>query len=295
VQLLQILVSGVALSCTYSLFALGYSLIFSTTGNFHYLHGGIGVAGGVAFYVLTALGGLAIVPSLLLSMLFAALLGVIVNLVVYEPMIRGGATTLGLFTGSLGAYIVLENIITMIFGTRILVLERAGFLTQTLIVKGVYVTITQVLIVAATLLLLGAMYLFVYRTRMGRAIRAMANDPELAEVMGMDTRKVRHVIYGAGSALAGAAAILIGLDLGLIDPFAGPLVLFTSVVAVVVGGMGNIPAATAGGFLLGLIQSLSSWRLPQHVQDTVVFAVLVVIMLVRPTGLFGKRLTALGR
>lgn len=296
-QLLQVLANGIVLGSIFSLVALGYSIVFSSTRNFHYIYGGIIVTSGVIFFGFTNLARWGVLPAALVSVTGAALVGWLANTLLYEPLLHRNAGLLTLFIAALGAYLILENVIALLFGTRVLVIGGpVGELMRRPIRLGpVHLTFSQVGIFFAAMILIAATFLFFRKTKAGLAVRALDSDAEVAEAVGIHVRRVRSTIFTVSSLLAGAAGILVALDLGAVDPYQGPDLLFTSIVAVIIGGIGNITAAAAGGFIIGILQSAIAFWLKAELTVAILFTLLVAIMLVRPTGLLGRRVNAVGR
>jgi branched-subunit amino acid ABC-type transport system permease component len=139
------------------------------------------------------------------------------------------------------------------------------------------------------------LWIFFRYTRLGIAIRAMGNDAELAEVVGMPSRRLRHISFVVGSALVGVSAMLIGLTVGIIDFNMGFDIMLMATVAMIIGGLGNVGAAAAGGFVLGVIQNVAIWKIESKWQLAISFAILILVLLFRPSGLFGERGSAIGQ
>ncbi len=291
----QLLANGLVLASTDALLALGFAVIFGTTRIFHFAHGSVY---GVAAYVfLFGLVGLNWPPlaAAVLALVVAAALGVLVDLLAYEPLIRRGSAPLALFITSLGLFIVFDNLISLPYGRTPQAVPNAVFPSGSIQFAGVYVTPTQVAITLITALLLLALLLFFLRTRLGIAIRAIASDPGLAEVLGVDVRQTRLAVFALGSVLAAAASVLISLDTGAIDPGIGLTAVLVATVAVIVGGIGSIAGATLGGVVLGIFHTIAAGFFSQQWADLIVFSLVLVVVIFRPTGLLGRPLSRLGR
>jgi branched-chain amino acid transport system permease protein len=235
--------------------------------------------------------GLNIVPSILLSMVFTSMLGMAINFIIYEPLQRRKAGPLVLLVASLGTYISLQAIISLVFTSNVRVLS-AG-VGSTLKVMSVSVTEIQLIVIGTIIGINSFLVLFFLKTEAGLSIRALGEDSELAEVFGMSPRKIKYIIFAIGSGLASVAATLNALDIGTIDPNVGLEALLVCFVAIVVGGMENIPGAAAGGFIVGMISHLSIWQVEARWQQIIVYSVLIAVLLVKPEGLFksGKERT----
>jgi branched-subunit amino acid ABC-type transport system permease component len=153
----------------------------------------------------------------------------------------------------------------------------------------IYTTDAQLLIVGLAAVLAIGLWVFFRRMRLGIAIRAMGNDSELAEIVGMPARRLRHISFIVGSALVGISAMLIGLNVGIIDSNMGMDIILMATVAMIIGGLGNVGAAAGGGFVLGLVQNIAIWKIESKWQMALSFAILIVVLLFRPSGLFGEK------
>ena len=223
---------------------------------------------------------------MLAGVLTGAVAGVFAYLVVYRPFERKGSTSLVILIASLGFFIVLENLIGIVFGTdtKVVPAPPSGiFLWGPLVVTGV-----QLVQIAALILVGWALGLYLTRTRMGKAVLAMTDNPEMARVIGIDTLRVSLIAFALGSAIAAVPAGLILIKDGA-TPHMGFLAVFMAFVAVVVGGVGSLKGAVIGGLVLGLIESTGMIRIPTEWQSSVAFVVLFIVLLVRPRGLFGGR------
>ena len=285
-MLLQLLANGFVNGCLYALMALGFALIYNTTKIFHIAHGAIYTAAAYACWLLLVQLHWPTVLAIGISLLLAALLGALTELWVYAPLVRRNASTLVALLSSLGLYVALVNLIAMLFGNETKVL-RPG-IEKTYHFGSVILTRVQLAEVATALVLLPAFVLLLQRSRWGKAIRAVRDNPTLASVLGINLRAVRLWVFAGGSALAGLAAILAALDVG-VDPNVGMPALLTAAVALIVGGVGTFEGPVLGAFLLGLLQSLVVWKISARWTDAITFAVLIAFLLFRPAGLAGRK------
>jgi branched-chain amino acid transport system permease protein len=208
--------------------------------------------------------------------------------IVYRPLRRKGTTPLILLLSSLGIYIVLQNIISMTFGDETKTL-RSGIVQEGIEIFGARITPIQITIVIVSMVLLVGCWALMKYAKMGRAMRAVASDPNLALMSGIDTDKVILFAFALGSALAAVAAILISYDIDM-TPTMGMNALMMGVVAVIVGGVGSIPGAALGGFLLAFAQNFGVWKISSQWQDAIAFVILLLFLLYRPYGFFGKKI-----
>lgn len=285
-MLLQLLANGFVNGCLYALMALGFALIYNTTKIFHIAHGAIYTAAAYACWLLLVQLHWPTIATVAIALLVAAALGALTELVIYAPLNRRNASLLVALLSSLGLYIALVNVIALLFGNETKVL-RPG-IEKTYHFGAVILTRVQLAEVATAVVLLPAFVLLLKCSRWGKVIRAVRDNPTLASVLGINLRAVRLWVFASGSALAGLAAVLAALDVG-VDPNVGMPALLTASVALIVGGVGTFEGPVLGAFLLGLLQSLVVWKISARWTDAITFAVLILFLLFRPTGLVGRR------
>ena len=295
----QQLVFGLALGTVYGLIALGYTMVYGILFMINFAHGEIFMIGaylgwGVLTFLLNAqIAGLHaawVVPLMLLqAMLGAGLLGVGLERFAYRPLYARGATRLGPLISAIGASIFLQNAVMLTQGARMKV-----YMTSLLFprawrfeILGVSISVLVIVMIAAAALMMWGLHELVQRTTLGRSIRAVAEDREMAAVVGVNVRRVIAVTFFLGSALAAAAGTMAGAYYGSLWYFMGFLIGLKAFTAAVLGGIGNIRGAMLGGLLLGLIESLAVTFINPAYKDVVAFAVLIVTLVVRPTGLLG--------
>ena len=296
----QQLVFGVALGTVYGLIALGYTMVYGILFMINFAHGEIFMIGAyVGWWVLTALlgaqvGGLHpawVLPLMLLhAMLFTGFLGVALERFAYRPLYLRGATRLGPLISAIGASIFLQNAVMLTQGARMKV-----YMTNLLFprswrieVAGASVSALVVVMIAVAGLMMWGLHQLVQRTTLGRSIRAVAEDREMAAIMGVNVRRVIAVTFFLGSALGGAAGVLVGLYYTQIDFFMGYSAGLKAFTAAVLGGIGNIRGAMLGGLILGLIESLAVTFMNPAYKDVVAFVILILTLVLRPTGLLGE-------
>lgn len=280
---LQLLVNGLVNGSHYALLGLGFGLIFATTRIVHFAFGPIFTfAAYIAWFVTDALG--APLPLAVTAAIVAAVtLGLASYLLLYRPLELNRAPPLVPLIASLGLYIVLENVVGIIFGTGVRAVE---FDSGVHFIGPVFFTSVHVWQIGAFVLITTALALFLRRTRYGKAVLAMTDDPEMARVIGIDTLRVSLLVFALGSAISAVPATLILLKDGA-STHMGFAAVFMSFVAVIVGGVGSLRGAVAGGFLLGLVESLGLWKIPTEWQSSIAFVILFLMIMLRPEGLFG--------
>ena len=284
----QLIMNSLIAGCVYALVGVGFGLIYSSMRFFHLAHGIVFTAGPYLAFFLAERGGLPHPVALLLAVVLSALLGIAMEICVYRRLRRRTASPLVLLLASLGLYVVLQNVISVVFGDNVQTL-RWWLTDEGISLAGARITLIQITTVCATAALAFALSVFLKITQMGRAIRAVADDPELAEVSGIGSDGVVLCAFAIGSGLAGVAGVLFALDVDM-TPTMGMNVLMLGVVAAIIGGIGSIPGTVLGAILLGLAQNLGVWHLSTQWQDAIAFVVLLAFLLLKPQGLLGKKL-----
>jgi branched-chain amino acid transport system permease protein len=299
--LLQQVLNGLIIGSLYAMVALGYTMVYGILELINFAHGEIVMLGAmVAVTVLTLMTGLGVpVPFALLLALVAAvtvcvLTGILMERVAYRPL-RNAPRLAPLIT-AIGVSIILQNLAMIIWGRQYLsfppVLD-----VQVYTWLGATVTNVQLMIVGVAALTMGGLLLLVHRTRLGRAMRATAQNREVAGLMGVDTNRVIAATFAVGSALAAVAGLLIAAYYGIAHYNMGFTLGLKAFSAAVLGGIGNIPGALLGGLLLGVIESLGAGYigdltggfLGSHYQDIFAFFILILVLIFRPSGLLGER------
>lgn len=284
----QLFLNSIIAGSIYTLIALGFSLIYSTTKFFHFAHAAVYTSCPYFAYLFYDIIGLPFWAALCLAIIASTFLGICIELIVYRPMRRWKATPLVLLLSSLGIYIVLQNVISMAFGDDTKTL-RSGAVREGLPFLGARITPVQLGIIGTSVCLLILVWYLMKFTKMGTAMRAVASDSELALVTGIDTDKTILFAFLLGSLLAGIAGLLISFDVDM-TPTMGMNALMMGVVAVIVGGVGSIPGAALGGFLIAFAQNFGVWNISSQWQDAIAFLVLLIFLLFRPYGFFGKKI-----
>ncbi|MBI3992136.1 MAG: branched-chain amino acid ABC transporter permease [Candidatus Lambdaproteobacteria bacterium] len=284
----QFVFNGIVAGSVYALIALGFALIFTASRVFHFAHGGVYTVSAFAGYTVMVTLGLGLAAGFATAALVAALMGVGINMVLYEPMKAGNVSPFVAMISSFGVLIILTNLTAIVWGSNPTVLSPGG--SATIYRLGpIYTTGPQLQIIVFTVVLALLLWVFFRFVRLGIAIRAMGSDAELAEVVGMPSRRLRHISFIVGSGLVGISSLLIGLNVGIIDFNMGFDIMLMATVAMIIGGLGNVGAAAAGGFVLGVVQNVAIWKIESKWQLAISFGILILMLLFRPSGLFGER------
>jgi len=286
--LLQQLVNGLMLGSTYALIAIGYTLVFGVLHLVHLAHGEVFMIGAfIGLYVVLSTGA-GVGAALVAALLGTALLGVLIELVAFRPIRARSGHFLAPMISTIGVGIVLQEVATRLFGS-----ELVGFPHRlqpvTFQLGPVTVTSVQLLILGVAVTLMVALHVFVARTRLGMAMRATAESVLAARLLGINAERIIVLTFAIASALGGVAGVLVGLSFNAISPFMGIDMGIKGLAIMLIGGLGNLHGAMVGGMLLGIVEVLSVAYLASSYRDAFAFAMMIVILLSRPQGLFGSR------
>jgi branched-chain amino acid transport system permease protein len=290
---IQYLANGLTIGAFLGLISLGYTMIYGIIRLINFAHGDVYMVGSfIGYTVLVALAAqhwptaLLVVVALIVGMLFSGALGLVIEKTAYQPLLR--ASRLSILISALGVSMALEESVRIIYG--------AGFdsyptllPTGSFDIGGATVSYVQIGMFVLCVLMMAALYLFVQRTPTGTAMRALAIDPDAARLMGINVERTILLTFFIGSALAGASGVMQGLYYTQINFFMGFLIGLRAFTAAVMGGIGNNPGAMVASFLIGLVQAFSDGYISSQWTDAVIFAVLILVLVFKPTGLFGER------
>ncbi|MBI3014763.1 MAG: branched-chain amino acid ABC transporter permease [Candidatus Tectomicrobia bacterium] len=289
--ILQFLVNGIVGGTIYALMALGFAIVYNTSKIFHVAHGAVYTLAGYVLFLIGAKLGLPFIPAALVTVVLVAFFGGLIELVVYRPLRRRGAGLATYMISSLGLFIFLQNLVAAVFGTETLVIRQGPLEAYDLGV--VTLTSLHVVALAVSLAVFAGLQLFFRRSRLGKEMRALANNTELAVTVGIHVDRLYLYILALGSGLAALASVFVSLDVG-VRPDTGFAIVLVAAVSVIVGGVGYLPGAAIGAFILGLVQNLAVIEISAAWQNTIAFAILVLFLLFRPQGIFGKKLAVRG-
>lgn len=284
-QFIQQLINGVSLGSIYALIALGYTMVYGIIKLINFAHGDIYMVGAyIGFFAVTQ-ANISIIPALIISMVVTGCLGIVVERLAYKPLRH--APRISVLITAIGVSFFLEYT-SMYFvsptpRTFPDVMSAMSFHFGSFVING-----QQLLIFAITFILMVVLTYIVQKTKMGKAMRAVSFDTETAQLMGIDANRVISFTFGIGSALAAAGGVLVGVYYNSIDPLMGIMPGLKAFVAAVLGGIGSIPGAMTGGIILGVIEALVSGFISSTFRDAAAFAILILVLLFRPSGIFGK-------
>ena len=283
----QLILNGIIAGSIYSLIALGFSIIYRTVKFFNLAHGVVYSVGAYFAYTLIISLHLNLTLSFFLSIALASALGIAINKFVYRPLRQQRASNLIFLLASFGVFIFLQNLIQLIYGAQILTI-RTGPIKEGHNFFGTVITDIQILIVVVSIALMVLLWLFTQKTKLGKAMRAVSDNPIAANVIGIDPEKIIMISFAIGSALAGAAGILISFETN-IEPIMGFGALLKGIIAAIIGGIGSIPGAVLGGLFLGLAENLGIWKISAGWKDCISFGILIIFLLIRPWGILGTK------
>ncbi|WP_315118570.1 branched-chain amino acid ABC transporter permease [uncultured Clostridium sp.] len=286
-KFLQQLINGVSLGSIYALIALGYTMVYGIINLINFAHGDVYMLGAYVGFAMTSIFHMSFIPALLISMLACSLIGVVIEKVAYKP-IRNSTRIAALIT-AISVSLFLE------YGTMYFVSAETRTFPEVLKGKQISLFSGKVLlntkdiyIVIITVLLMLLLQYIIYKTKVGKAMRAVSHDREAAQLMGINVDNTISYTFAIGSALAGAAGVLVGVYYNSIDPLMGMLPGLKAFVAAVIGGIGVIPGAMFGGMFLGLTETMVSAYGNSLYRDAVAFAILIIVLIIKPNGLLGK-------
>ncbi len=294
---LQQLINGVTLGMIYGLIAIGYTMVYGIVGMINFAHGEIYMIGAfiaVISFTVLGLAGITFVPLALLvvlvvAMLFTAAYGWTLERIAYRPL--RGAPRLAPLISAIGASIFLQNYVQLVQGARVKPIApvvRGGFTVFQDAGFAVQVSYVQILVWTLTVLLMIVFALIIQRTALGRAQRACEQDRVMAELVGIDANRTISLTFVIGAALAAVAGVMVTLYYGVVDFFIGFLAGIKAFTAAVLGGIGSLPGAMLGGLILGLVEAFWSAYFSVEYKDVAAFAILVLVLIFKPTGLLGK-------
>ncbi len=269
-----------------ALIATGFALIFWTTRFFHFAHAIIFTAGAYLVFAFKGKVGLPMALAIPLGLVGAAILGCLLDLLIYRPLRNKKASPLILLLVSLGLYILLQNLVSMLFGDDTKVI-RSGEIREGIHILGAQLTSIQLTTIVTGLFLLCMTRLFLKKTKLGRSIRAVASDPVLAELSGIGSNTIILTVMAIGSFLAGMAGILVALDVDM-TPTMGMQPLMLAVVATIIGGTRNVWGIALASFMLAAAQQCAAWMIGSQWQDFTAFILLLVFLLGKPKALMGE-------
>ena len=287
-QILQYLINGISIGAVYAIIALGYTMVYGIAKMLNFAHGDVIMVGAYMSFCVTNYLGLPAVLSIVVAMAVCTVLGIVIEKLAYKPL--RGTSSLAVLITAIGVSYFLQNAAQLIWGsapknfTSIVTFEPFSFANGALVITGEVI----VTILVSVVIMLG-LTLFTGKTRMGKAMRAVSEDRDAAQLMGINVNQTISMTFAIGSALAAIAGVLLCSTVPTLMPTTGSMPGIRAFTAAVIGGIGSIPGAMLGGIVLGLIEIFSKKYISTEFSDAIVFAVLILILLVKPAGLLGKQ------
>ena len=286
VQFLQQIINGLSLGSIYALVALGYTMVYGIIKLINFAHGDIYMLGAYIGFICIRFLHMSFIPALIVAMVLCAVIGVVIEKIAYRPL--RNATRIAALITAIGVSFFLQYSTMQVMGSAIQTYPENTIIDGAITFMGLRVTYQQIYIFVITIVLMCVLQYVVRKTKVGRAMRAVSADSDAARLMGINVDNTISITFAIGSALAGAAGILVGVYYNSITPLMGSVPGLKAFIAAVFGGIGIIPGAMLGGFSIGVIETLVSGYGSSLYKDAVVYAILIVILLVKPAGLLGK-------
>lgn len=284
------LINGISLGSIYAIIALGYTMVYGIAKMLNFAHGDVIMVGGYVIFVTVSNMGLPPIISIIISMILCTILGITIEKIAYKPL-RNAASSLAVLITAIGVSYLLQNAALLIFGSNPKTFTSVVSLSSVKLFDG-QITIsgeTIVTIISCIIIMAGLM-LFINKTKAGQAMLAVSEDKGAAQLMGINVNATISLTFAIGSALAAIAGALLCSAYPQLTPYTGSMPGIKAFVAAVFGGIGSIPGAFIGGVFLGIIEILSKAYISSKLSDAIVFAVLIVVLLVKPAGILGRKM-----
>lgn len=286
---LSYLINGISLGSIYAIIALGYTMVYGIARMLNFAHGDIIMVGGFAIFTIVSTMGMPSIVGVLAAVALCTILGVTIERIAYKPL--RGASSLAVLITAIGVSYLLQNIALLIFGSNARQFTSVVTLPNLKLADGALTisSVTIVTIISCIVIMIG-LTTFINKTKVGQAMLAVSEDNGAATLMGIDVNRTIAITFAIGSALAAIAGALLCSTYPSLTPYTGSMPGIKAFVAAVFGGIGSIPGALIGGVLLGVIENLSKAYISSQLSDAIVFSVLIIVLLVRPTGILGKKI-----
>lgn len=284
------LINGISLGSVYAIIALGYTMVYGIAKMLNFAHGDVIMIGSYVVYIAVSNMGLNPILSILLSVIICTVLGVVIEGVAYRPL-RNAASPLAVLITAIGVSYLLQNVALLIFGANAQTFPSVIKWSGLSLADGkLNISGETIVTIVVCVVIMIALITFVQKTKPGQAMRAVSEDRGAAQLMGINVNATIALTFAIGSGLAAVAGVLLCSTYPSLTPYTGAMPGIKAFVAAVFGGIGSIPGAFIGGILLGIIEILSKAYISSQLADAIVFAVLIVVLLVKPTGLLGKKI-----
>ncbi|HZK42870.1 MAG TPA: branched-chain amino acid ABC transporter permease [Syntrophomonadaceae bacterium] len=285
-ELTQQLINGLSLGAIYALIALGYTMVYGIIKLINFAHGEIMMVGAYVGFFSISILGTHIIVAMLFAMIACAIFGVIIEKIAYRPL--RSATRIAALITAIGVSLLLQYTTIFFLTPQQRIFPATAFVTQDYVVWGLSISNKDIFIFISAIILMIILQYIIRRTKTGKAMRAVSLDRDAAVLMGISVDRTISITFAIGSALAAAAGVMVGIYYNTINPLMGIIPGLKAFVAAVLGGIGIVPGAMVGGFLMGILETLVSGYGNSLYRDAVAFGVLILILIIKPTGLFGK-------
>jgi len=284
------LINGISLGSIYAMIALGYTMVYGIAKMLNFAHGDIIMVGAFTVYTIMASAmGIHSIFGILIAIVLCAVLGVVIEKLAYKPL--RGAVPLAVLITAIGVSYLLQNLGLLIFGADSKAFTSVVHMPDLELAAGrLKITGVTIVTVISCLVIMAVLTWFVKKTKTGVAMQAVSQDKGAAQLMGIDVNKTISITFAIGSGLAAIAAVLLCSAYPSVSPYTGSMPGIKAFVAAVFGGIGSIPGAFIGGILLGVIENLSKAYISTSLSDAIVFSILIIVLLIRPTGILGKKI-----
>ena len=284
---LNYLISGISLGSVYAIIALGYTMVYGIAKMLNFAHGDVIMVGAYVVFYSTA-AGMPAIPAVLLSVVICTVLGMAIEAVAYRPL-RSAASPLAVLITAIGVSYLLQNLALLFWSSNTKSFTSVVKIPA-LKVAGLNISGETIVTIAACILIVVGLTLFINKTKPGQAMLAVSEDKGAAQLMGINVNATIALTFAIGSGLAAIAGVLLCSAYPSLTPYTGSMPGIKAFVAAVFGGIGSIPGAMIGGILLGIIEIFGKAYISSQMADAIVFAVLIIVLLVKPTGLLGKKI-----
>jgi len=284
------LINGISLGSVYAIIALGYTMVYGIAKMLNFAHGDVIMVGSYVVFVLVSGMGLPPILGVIISMVVCTVLGMTIERIAYKPL-RMAASPLAVLITAIGVSYLLQNVALLLFGantksfTSVVTIPAVSLADGQLTISG-----ETIVTIAACVIIMTGLSLFIKKTKAGQAMLAVSEDKGAAQLMGINVNGTIALTFAIGSALAAVAGVLLCSTYPSLTPYTGAMPGIKAFVAAVFGGIGSIPGAMIGGILLGIIEILGKAYISSQMADAIVFAVLIVVLLVKPTGILGREI-----
>lgn len=284
------LINGISLGSVYAIIALGYTMVYGIAKMLNFAHGDVIMIGAFAVFAAVSMAGLPTIVGIILAVIVCTILGIVIEAIAYRPLRQASSSLVVLIT-AIGVSYFLQNIALLIFGANTKAFTSVVNISAVTLADG-QITITgeTMITIISCIIIMICLTLFVNKTKAGQAMLAVSEDKGAAQLMGINVNGTITLTFAIGSALAAIAGMLLCSSYPALTPYTGSMPGIKAFVAAVFGGIGSIPGALIGGIILGLIEILSKAYISSQLSDAIVFLVLIIVLLVKPTGILGKKI-----